>query len=81
MTKDTLTNVCDSLLKEADHLKRDAGQIIGEVTKQASAQVDTAKHKANDTFDLARNCAREHPLKIAAAALFIGFIIGAFRRK
>ena len=81
MTKDTLTSTRDALIKDADHLKRDAGKIVEDVKKHASAHVDAVKDKANDTFDLARNFAKEHPLKLVAAALFIGFLIGTFRRK
>jgi ElaB/YqjD/DUF883 family membrane-anchored ribosome-binding protein len=81
MTKDTITSTRDALIKDTDHLKQDAGQIVEDVRKHASAHVDAVKDKVNDTFDLARNCAKEHPLKLAAAAFFIGFIIGTFRRK
>jgi len=81
MTKDTLASTRDALIKDTDHLKRDAGQIVQDVKKHASAHVDAVKDKANDTFDLARDFAKEHPLKLVAAALFVGFIIGTFRRK
>ena len=81
MTKDTLTSTRDVLIKDTDHLKRDAGQIVDDVKKHAAAHVEVVKNKASDTFDLARACAKEHPLKLAAAAFFIGFIIGTFRRK
>jgi hypothetical protein len=81
MTKDTITSTRDALIKDTDHLKRDAGQIAEDVKKHAVAHVVAAKNKANDTFDLVRNRAKEHPLKLAAAAFFIGFIIGTFRRK
>ena len=81
MTKDTLTSTHDALIKDTDHLKRDAGQIVEDVKKHAVAHVDAVKDQANDTFDLARDFAKEHPLKLAAAAFFIGFIIGTFRRK
>jgi ElaB/YqjD/DUF883 family membrane-anchored ribosome-binding protein len=81
MTKDTLTSTRNALIEDADHLKRDAGQIVEDVKKHASAHVNAVKDKANDTFDLARDFAKEHPLKLAVAALFIGFVIGTFRRK
>ena len=81
MTKDTLTSTRDAIIKDTDHLKRDAGQIVEDVKKHASAHVEAVKDKVNDTFDLARNFAKEHPLKLVAAALFVGFIIGTFRRK
>ena len=81
MTKDTLTSTRDAIIKDTDHLKRDAGQIVEDVKKHASAHVEAVKDKANDTFDLVRDFAKEHPLKLAAAALFVGFIIGSFRRK
>jgi len=81
MTKDTLTSTRDAIIKDTDHLKRDAGQIVEDVKKHASAHVEAVKDKVNDTFDLARNFAKEHPLKLAATAFFVGFIIGTFRRK
>jgi ElaB/YqjD/DUF883 family membrane-anchored ribosome-binding protein len=81
MTKDTISSTRDALIKDTDHLKQDAGQIVEDVKKHASAHVDAVKNKVNDTFDLARNCAKEHPLKLAAAALFIGFLIGTLRRR
>ena len=81
MIKDTITSTRDAIIKDTDHLKQDAGQIVEDVKKHASAHVDAVKDKVNDTFDLARNCVKEHPLKLAAAALFIGFLIGNFRRK
>ena len=81
MTKDTITSTRDAIIKDTDHLKRDAGQIVEDVKKHASAHVKAVKDKANDTFDLAHNFVKEHPLKLVAAALFVGFIIGTFRRK
>ena len=81
MTKDTLTSTRDAIIKDTDHLKRDAGQIVEDVKKHASAHVEAVKDKVNDTFDLARNFAKEHPLKLAATAFVVGFIIGTFRRK
>ena len=81
MTNDNITSTRDSLIKDTDHLKRDAGQIVEDVKKHASAHVNAVRDKANNTFDLARNFAKEHPLKLAATAFFVGFIIGTFRRK
>ena len=81
MTNNTITSTRETLIKDADHLKQDAGQIIEDVKKHASAHVDAVKNKANDTFDLARNFAKEHPLKLAGTVFFIGFLIGTFRRK
>ena len=81
MTKDTLASTRDTLINDTDHLKRDFGQIVKDVKKHAATLVDSVKCKGNDTFDLVRNCAKEHPLKLAAAALFTGFVIGTFRRR
>jgi len=81
MSKDTITSTRDAIIIDTDHLKRDAGQIIEDVKKHGTAHVDAVKDKVNDTFDLARNVAKEHPLKLAVVALFIGFVIGTFRRK
>jgi ElaB/YqjD/DUF883 family membrane-anchored ribosome-binding protein len=81
MIKDTITSTRDALIKDTDHLKRDAGQLVEDVKKHATAHVEAVKDTANDAFDLARTCAKEHPLKLAAAALFIGFLMGTFRRK
>jgi len=81
MTNNTITSTRETLIKDADHLKQDAGQIIEDVKKHASAHVDAVKNKVNDTFDLARNCVNEHPLKLIVGALLVGFLIGTFRRK
>ena len=81
MTNNTITSTRETLIKDADHLKQDAGQIVEDVKKHASAHVDAVKDKANDTFDLARNCVKEHPLKLLAGALLVGFLIGTFGRK
>ena len=81
MTKDTVTSTRNAIIKDSDHLKRDAGQIIEDVKKHGAAHVDAVKDKVNDTFDLARNCVKEHPLKLIAGALLVGFLIGTFRRK
>jgi ElaB/YqjD/DUF883 family membrane-anchored ribosome-binding protein len=81
MIKDTISSTRDTLVKDTDHLKQDAGQIVEDVRKHASAHVNAVKDKASDTFDLARNCVKEHPLKFAVGALFIGFLLGTFRRK
>ena len=81
MTNDNITSTRETLIKDADHLKQDAGQIVEDVKKHASAHVDAVKDKVNDTFDLARNCVKDHPLKLVVGALLIGFLIGAFRRK
>lgn len=81
MTNDNITSTRETLIKDTDHLKQDAGQIVEDVKKHASAHVDAVKEKVNDTFDLARNCVKDHPLKLVVGALLIGFLIGAFRRK
>ena len=81
MTNNTITSTRETLIKDADHLKQDAGKIVEDVKNHASAHVDAVKDKVNDTFDLARKCVNEHPLKLVAGALLLGFLIGTFRRK
>jgi len=81
MTNNTITSTRETIIKDADHLKQDAGRIVEDVKKHASAHVDAVKDKANDTFDLARNFAKEHPLKFIAGSFLVGFLIGTFRRK
>ena len=81
MTNNTITSTRETLIKDADHLKQDAGQIVEDVKKHASAHVDAVKDKVNDTFDLARSCVKEHPLKLIAGSLLVGFFIGTFRRR
>jgi ElaB/YqjD/DUF883 family membrane-anchored ribosome-binding protein len=81
MTNDTISSTRETLIKDTNNLKQDAGQIVDDVKKHASAHVDAVKEKVNDTFDLARTCVNEHPLKVICAALFVGFLIGTFRRK
>ncbi len=80
MTTDTINTTRAALVKDTDHLKNDAGQLVEDVKKHASAHVDAVKDQMNDTFDLARNCVKEHPLKLVAGALLVGFLIGTFRR-
>jgi ElaB/YqjD/DUF883 family membrane-anchored ribosome-binding protein len=81
MTNDKLTSTRETLIKDTEHLKQDAGQIVEDLKKHASAHVDAVKDKVNGTFDIARDCVKEHPLKVVSVALLIGFIIGTFRRK
>jgi ElaB/YqjD/DUF883 family membrane-anchored ribosome-binding protein len=81
MTNDTINSTRETLIKDTNNLKQDAGQIVDDVKKHASAHVDAVKDKFNDTFDLARTCVKEHPLKLIGAALFVGFLVGTFRRK
>jgi len=81
MTKDTITSTRETLVQDTNNLKQDAGQIVTDVKKHAAAHVDAVKDKVTDAFDLARTFVKEHPLKLAAASLFIGFLIGTFRRK
>ena len=45
MIKDTLTSTRDAIIKDADHLRLDAGQIVEDVKKHASAHVDLVKDK------------------------------------
>ena len=81
MTNDKLTNTRNTLLKDTEHLKQDAGQLVEDVKKHASAHVDVVKDRMNHSLDVARNCVQEHPLKVVSGALLIGFLIGTFRRK
>jgi len=81
MTNNKITDTRETLIKDTDHLKKDAGKIIEDVKKHASAHVEVVKDQVKDTFDLARDFVKERPLHFAAAALFIGFLIGTFRRK
>jgi len=81
MSTNTITSTREAILKDTDHLKHDAGQIVADVKKHATAHVEAVKARVNDTFDLARNCVNEHPLKLVGGALLIGFLIGTFSRK
>jgi ElaB/YqjD/DUF883 family membrane-anchored ribosome-binding protein len=81
MTNDKIAITRETLINDTDTLKRDAAQIVDDVKKHAYAHVDVVKDSANDTFDLARNYVKERPFHVAAIALFIGFVIGRFRRK
>ena len=81
MTNDNITSTRHALIKDTDHLKQDAGQLVEDVKKHASAHVDAVKDKVNDTFDSARDCVKEHPLKVVSVAFLVGFLIGTFRRK
>jgi ElaB/YqjD/DUF883 family membrane-anchored ribosome-binding protein len=81
MTNNTITSTRETLIKDADHLKQEAGQIIEDVKMHASTHIDAVKNKVSDTFDLARSFVKEHPLKLMAGSLLIGFLVGTFRRK
>ncbi len=81
MTTDTITSTRNSLIKDTDHLKQDAGQLVEDVKKHASAHVDAVKDSVNNTFESARNYVKERSFHFTAAALLIGFLIGTFRRK
>jgi ElaB/YqjD/DUF883 family membrane-anchored ribosome-binding protein len=81
MTNDKIATTRETLINDTDTLKRDAAQIVDDVKKHAYAHVDVVKDSVNDTFELARNYVKERPFHIAAIALFIGFVIGRFRRK
>ena len=81
MTNDKITATRETLINDADTLKRDAAQIVDDVKKHAYAHVDVAKDTVNNAFNQARDYVKERPLHVAAAAFFIGFLIGTFRRK
>ena len=81
MTNNNIGSTRDALIKDTDHLKQDAGKLVKDAKRHASAHVDAVKDKMNDTFDYARDCVKEHPLKVVSVALLIGFFIGTFRRK
>jgi len=81
MTNNTITSTRKTLIKDADHLKQDAGQIVEDVKKHATAHVDAVRGQLSDTFDLARGYVKAHPLKLVAGAFLFGFIIGTFRRR
>ena len=81
MTNDKITATRETLINDTDTLKRDAAQIVDDVKKHAYAHVDVAKDTVNNAFDQARDYVKERPLHVAAAAFFIGFLIGTFRRK
>ena len=81
MTNDKITDTRETLIKDTDHLKKDAGKMVEDVKRHAYAHVDAVKDQVKDTFDFARDFVRERPFQFAAAALFIGFFIGTFRRK
>jgi len=81
MTNDKITTTRKALIHDTDTLKRDAGQIVEDVKNHAHAHVDAAKDTVNDAFNQARDYLRERPFRVVAAALFIGFVVGTFRRK
>lgn len=81
MTNDKITTTRETLINDTDTLKRDAGQIVEDVKNHAYAHVDAAKDTVNNAFNQTRDYVKERPLHVAAIALFIGFLIGTFRRK
>jgi ElaB/YqjD/DUF883 family membrane-anchored ribosome-binding protein len=81
MTNDSITSTRATLIKDTDHLKHDAGKIVEDVKKHASAHVDAVKEKATTAFDLTREYVREHPFHFATGALLVGFLLGSLRRR
>jgi len=81
MTNDKITATREALINDTDALKRDAGQIVEDVKSHAYAHVDAAKDTVNNVFNQAHEYVKERPFHVAAVALFIGFLIGTFRRK
>ena len=81
MINDKITATRETLINDTDALKRDAVQIVDDVKKHAYAHVDVVKDRVNNTFDQARDYVKERPLHVAAIALFVGFLLGTFRRK
>ena len=76
-----ITSTRDTLLKDTDTLKRDAGQVVDDVKKHATSHVDAVKDNVNETFDSAYDYLRDHPLQLAGTALLVGFVLGSFRRR
>jgi ElaB/YqjD/DUF883 family membrane-anchored ribosome-binding protein len=81
MTNDKITATRETLIHDTDTLKRDAGQIVEDVKNHAHAHVDVAKETVNNALNQAHDYVKERPFHVAAVALFIGFLIGTFRRK
>jgi ElaB/YqjD/DUF883 family membrane-anchored ribosome-binding protein len=81
MINHPIADTRETLIKDTDLLKKDAGKIVEDVKRHAYAHVDVVKTQMKDTFDLARDFVKERPFQFAVAALFIGFLIGTFHRK
>jgi ElaB/YqjD/DUF883 family membrane-anchored ribosome-binding protein len=81
MTNDQITRTRETLIKDTGTLKQDAGLVIEDVKKHASAHIDVVKQKTKNMFDTTCEYVKEHPFRLGAAALFVGFLVGAFRRK
>jgi len=81
MTNDKITTTRETLINDTDTLKRDAGRIVEDVKNHAYAHVDVAKDTVNNAFNQARDYVKERPFHVAAAAFFLGFLFGTFRRK
>ncbi len=81
MTNDKIASTRETLIKDTDILKQDAGQIVEDVKKHAYAHVDVVKDKVQNSFDLAHDYLKERPFHVAAVALLAGFLIGTYRRR
>ncbi len=81
MINEKINNTRETLMTDVDALKRDAGQIVADVKNHAQAHVDVVKDEVRDTFDRALDYVKERPFHVAAVSLFVGFLVGAFRRK
>lgn len=81
MTNEKIATTREMLINDADALKRDAVQIVDDVKRHAVAHVDVVKDRVTNTLGQARDYIKERPFRVAAVALFIGFLVGMFRRK
>ena len=81
MENDKITNTRETLVKDADDLKRNVGKVAQDVKEHATAHVDFVKDHANDTYQQLSNYARENPIQVVAGAFVLGFVIASWRRR
>jgi ElaB/YqjD/DUF883 family membrane-anchored ribosome-binding protein len=81
MQNPTTTATREALIKDVDHLKRDAVKITQDVKDHAVAHVDETKKKINDTLQQFRVQVAAYPLAVLGVGLFIGFLLGTRRSR
>jgi ElaB/YqjD/DUF883 family membrane-anchored ribosome-binding protein len=80
MQNHTTAATREALIKDVDKLKRDTVQITQDVKEHATAHVDEARKKVNDSLQAVRDGISEHPFAILGIGLFVGFLFGLRHR-
>ena len=81
MNNNAITTTRETLIDDAETLKRDVGQVAQDVRKHANSHVDFVRNKASDSLQRISDYVRENPLCVVGAAFALGLFVGFTRRK